>query len=287
MNGRRPRGWLSILVLTATSCAVTILALWPGILPKSLLPSWQSKLPAEPLAIDLPHPPAAPPNAVHTLPDIAAAFPGINSSALKDPLPLILTGTVMGRTAREGLAFIGTDERNPQTYSAGAILANGARLTEISKDYVVLEKNGVSARLYAQNVTSRGRERSELLQVGGVQKFIPALSTDTETFTQFIRPNPVYDGSTLTGYEVYAGSKAAVFSRLGLRAGDIITAFDDVPVSDPQVVMGLLQQLANGVAMMATVKRKGSTERLSLDGAIVSAELERASAPVATGLPPT
>jgi type II secretion system protein C len=101
------------------------------------------------------------------------------------------------------------------------------------------------------------------------------VSTNTETFTEFIRPNPVYEGQTLTGYEVYAGRNASLFSRMGFQAGDVVTAFDDVPITDPQVAMELLQQLTTGVAMTATVNRKGKTEHLTLDGSIAAAELER------------
>jgi type II secretion system protein C len=267
---------MSVAALVSIGAGVTALSLWAGgFPPRSWVESTGSKQ-VHKAAVAQQARKSATPERVQKPPvDIATAFPGIKSSVSKERRSLILTGTILGQNLRDGFAFIGVDERNPQTYAAGATLANGAQLIEIAKDFVVLEKNGESVRLYAQNVKSHGRARSDLLMVGAPQGFSPAVPTNTEAFTEFIRPNPVYEGDVLTGYEVYAGSSAGVFSRLGFQPGDIITAFDGVPISDPQIATELLQQLTTGAAMTATVKRKGKTEHLSLDGSIVSAELER------------
>jgi hypothetical protein len=46
---------------------------------------------------------------------------------------------------------------NPQNYVAGALLSNGAELTEIHTDYVVLERGGKRSRLRIEGVLSRNR----------------------------------------------------------------------------------------------------------------------------------
>jgi hypothetical protein len=58
---------------------------------------------------------------------------GTDSSVSPVPLPLILTATRPGRNPREGFADIGVDAKTPQTYAAGSLLANGARVAEISR----------------------------------------------------------------------------------------------------------------------------------------------------------
>jgi type II secretion system protein C len=267
--------WINVVGLIALSAVVTFLALSPNRHLRWPWPQSPAKSAAEARAPAKQAPRAALPAVPHRETDIAKAFPGIDTARSKEPLPLVLTGTILGRNQREGIAFIGTDEHNPQTYTAGATLANGAEITQIARDYVVLEKDGESVRLYAQNVKSRGRASSKLLLVGGERKSAPAPATYAETFTEFVRPNPVFDGSTLKGYEVYAGKSAGVFSRLGLQAADVITAFDDVPITDSAVAMDMFQQLAGGATMTATVTRKGKTERVPLDGTVVTAELDR------------
>src|SRR4051794_33361966 len=93
---------------------------------------------------------------------------GNDSSSSKTPLPLILTGTSPGRNAREGHAYIGVNKDSPQTYMAGALLVNGARLTEIYAQYVVLEKSGKSVRLYLLDSKegTNGKALNDLLTVG-------------------------------------------------------------------------------------------------------------------------
>src|SRR2546429_388360 len=54
---------------------------------------------------------------------------GNDSSVSAVPQPLILVRTQRGRNSREGFAQIGVRTHSPQTYIAGALLANGARLT--------------------------------------------------------------------------------------------------------------------------------------------------------------
>jgi type II secretion system protein C len=217
------------------------------------------------------HPPAA--DAPQVL-DPALAFPGITSSTSDSPRQLILTGTLPGRNSREGSAFVGIDARNPQTYVAGALLANGARLTQIFKDYVVLEYDGRSVRLYVQGHQPHGTAQSsgELVMVGKSASFTPAQPNSNEPFTDVIRPSPVYEGSTLEGYQVYPGVHAGTFARLGLLPGDVITQIDGMPFSDPSQAMAMFSQLASGTTMTATVNRKGTLQQIALDGSFIASE---------------
>ena len=94
---------------------------------------------------------------------------GTDSSVSPVPRRLILTATRPGRNTREGYADLGVDARSPQTYRAGARLANGARLEEILADHVVLEHEGVRTRLYVQGREPAGAPPplAALVSVGG------------------------------------------------------------------------------------------------------------------------
>jgi type II secretion system protein C len=254
-------------------CAVVgFLALWSS---GFTLQGWRRSIetirPAVPLPVPASQPGAA--NAPKAL-DPALAFPGIMSSTSDSPRRLILTGTILGRNSREGSAFVGIDARNPQTYVAGALLANGARLAQIFKDYVVLEHDDRSVRLYVQGHHPSGTTQpsDELVMVGKSESFKPAQPTSTETFTDVIRPSPVYEGSTLEGYQVYPGVHAGAFARMGLLPGDVITQIDGMPFSDPSQAMAMFSQLASGTTMTATVNRKGTLQQVALDGSFIVSE---------------
>jgi type II secretory pathway component PulC len=108
--------------------------------------------------------------------------------------------------------------------------------------------------------------------VGESASFKPAQPTSTETFTDVIRPSPVYEGSTLEGYQVYPGIHAGAFARMGLLPGDVITQIDGMPFSDPSQAMAMFSQLASGITMTATVNRKGTLRQVALDGSFIVSE---------------
>ena len=211
--------------------------------------------------------------------DPKVAFPSIRSSISKTPQTLILTGTIVGRNAGEGTAFIGIDPGNSQTYVMGALLANGARLAGVFKDYVVLVKDGQSSRLYV--LGRRGfhwlhDESGPLLTVGGTSAAAPpTLPESVEVLTDYIRPSPVYEGPVLKGYEVYPGRQAGVFYQMGLQPGDLIAAIDGLPPGDPAQAMDMFRRLPQGEVITATVLRKEQSLELSLDGTVIAAAQQR------------
>lgn len=278
--------------VVAGSAALTVMIIWSsGFRLEMAMDAWK-RLWAQPIFhAKLPKiPPPLQARAPHKEPDLLTAFPSIQWSAT--PQQLILTGTLLGRNSREGSAFIGIDARNAQTYSAGALLANGARLIEIYRDYVVLERGAQKARLYVQGRTGEApkrRDARDLLRVGGAPP-APHQEVSSEVLTDYIRPSPVYDGPTLLGFQVYAGSKVGIFAQMGLQGGDVIKALDGQPLTDPEQAIDLLRELTHGTAMTALVIRKGEPESVPLDGALIAADLARAQqgavAPL-TAPPPT
>ncbi len=203
---------------------------------------------------------------------------GNDSSISPVPLPLILTGTMPGRNAREGQVFIGVNKDSPQTYAAGAILANNARIAEIYTDHVVLEREGQRVKLYLQGTgkPSDAKQLTSLLTVGGTAAPPPAKVTSHEILTDYIRPNPMYDGQVLRGYQVYAGQKSGVFSQMGLQAGDVITAINGVPLNEPHSAIEQLMQLTQGFAVTAVIDRKGQRQSIALDGALITTDQQQA-----------
>ena len=268
------RRWLVRGAMVASSAVAGYITLWVA----GFSPIWHfgeaEEKPAAPAHIAPLNTPARAERPAE--PDVQTAFPGTTSSLSETPRPLILTGTIPGRTLLEGTAFIGIDADNPQTYNGGAVLANGTRLARIHNDHVVLERNGTLAKLFIQGTPRRGNSKpNDLLFVGPTETFTPAKPTPASPLTNFIRPSPVFNGPQLVGFQVHAGRNRTPFSTFGLRPGDVIVALDGVPITDQATALESLRQLTNGVAMVATVRRPNGDEHLPLDGALIVAELER------------
>lgn len=223
-----------------------------------------------------PAPVAAKPLGVKEPGDIQIVQPepiGTDSSISVAPLPLVLTGTRLGRNSREGYADIGVHVLSPQTYRAGAILANGARLEEIYSDYVVLVRASHRTRLYVTGRVAPAdapKPYLPLLVVGGPTRLEATATADSrDRLTGVIRASPVYDGDTFRALEVYGSGQSDGFLRLGFEPGDRVTAIDGLALKNSDDAFAQLRRLTEGAAFTVTVERGGKPQTLSLDGSIL------------------
>lgn len=208
-------------------------------------------------------------------PTTAAAQPspiGTDSSVSTTSRRLLLVSTQVGRNAQEGHAQLGLSEASPQTYRAGAILANGTRIVAVYVDHVDLAREGRKASVYVAGQEPAGYQPPDpaFLSVGGAHEFVPALATSRDALTEVMRVNPVYEGAQVKGLEVYANARSDAFERLGLEAGDRITVIEGEPVTDSPKAIASLRRLSEGSAMQVAVNRHGVPLQLSLDGAVVA-----------------
>jgi len=198
---------------------------------------------------------------------------GTDSSVAPSPVPLILKATRPGRNTREGHADLGVNPASPQTYRAGAILANGARIEEIYSDHVVLARDGQRVSLYVDGRAPVDSPPSDsvLLMVGGAKAPAPALPSSADELANYIRVAPVYQGDAVHALEVYSTQSSNVFTTLGLEPGDRITSVDGVAVTDSSAAIASLRRLTQGEALQVTVERGGRLQMISLNGLILTA----------------
>lgn len=186
-------------------------------------------------------------------------------------LPLMLISTRPGSNAYDGLASIGIDKKNPQTYRVGALLVNNTRIIEVHADHVVLERDTQRAELYLEG---RGAHKSESRLANMLADTTPeplpvTRIADREILTDYIRPSPVYDGEALRGYGVYPGQHSDMFAQLGLRPGDVVTSINGMPLNDPQSAINQLREIMNGVSVTAHIERDGASVTIALDGGLI------------------
>lgn len=279
----------------AAAAVLSIAALWSAGLPPTqwwvLAVAWWAGTDGpneQPPAVATPPALAAPSDGSQTSGEVAATIqPGTESSIAAEPQPLFLVGTSPGRNKNEGTALIGVNPDNPQTYVGGAMLANGARLVEIHRDHVVLARGAASAKLWLyQRNASSAPVRDAVLTVGAEESAPAPATTVRDVLTEYLRPSPLYDGDVLRGYEVYPGRKAGVFARLGLQAGDVITAINGLPLSEPRQAMELFAELTRGGVVTATIKRKNKVQSIALSGALILSDQDATQNSAAQTPPP-
>jgi type II secretion system protein C len=182
---------------------------------------------------------------------------------------LLLFEVKPGSSARQGLAVLGAAEASSRTYVAGALLESGARLTELYADHVVLTRNGQSFTLYlprkgeSDKIASTGVRG---LTVGDFPPPAPSIQAPSVRVSDAIRVAPVYEGSQITGYLLYAGAKSGQFDRWGLKPGDVLVSLGGQPVGGAEQMDALLDQLKEGATLAAEVRRGNQRVSVTLDG---------------------
>jgi type II secretion system protein C len=280
LSAQHARSWLRSGIVVV-SVAVTLAALFVDGFPPASWKAWLGIKESEPVAAAMIPKRVVPGRVTVTMPKPR----GNDSSVSPVPLPLILVSTRVGRNSHEGFAQLGVDATSPQTYSAGAVLANGARLSEVYANYVVLERDGQSVRLYLQGQGGLNVAQSlaSLLTVGGAPP-APAIVETHESLTEYIRPSPVFKGSTLIGFQVFPGKDVTAFNAIGLQAGDVIVAINGATVSDASAALTQLRSLVQGSALTVDIRRAGSIRSIALDGSVMVAAAQRHRTPIT--LPP-
>jgi hypothetical protein len=242
---------------------------------------------------------------------------GTDSSLAVDPQVLVLVDTRPGANSMQGTAALGTDPRNPQVYVAGALLANGARLTEIYDNRVVLERDGqrvtihkIGAAVFTR-ISSQGtgsatsalpaadRDKfvngaAELANIGSTTRptrhdaagaALPTNSAPSPIWTA-LRAQPKYVGDAIAGFELAPGEQSGLYSQAGLQAGDLLVAIDGAPALDPISIDSFLDSLHSGAAHKVTVVRSGVRHELAVDGAALVRTSPPLSSAPGVGAPP-
>jgi hypothetical protein len=183
---------------------------------------------------------------------------GTDSSMSPVPRRLILAAVHPGADITSGYADLGVSSLTPQRYAAGALLVNGAKLVEIHRDHVVIERRGERTDLYLDGTGEKVQAdlRSKLVVVGGKKSDVAEVDS-SEPLTQLFRISPVFDKDQVVGLHVFPGENQSWFRDTGLEEGDRITAIDGKSVSDAAQALVALRKISSGRVVSVSVTRAG------------------------------
>jgi general secretion pathway protein C len=191
-------------------------------------------------------------------------------------LALVLAGVFAREDPGAGRAIIGETAATGRLYGVGATLPGGARLTEVHPDRVILERGGQRESLTLPRSTMPAQPATG--GVSSVPALAPAASSSSpsaspspsgasiaEDPARFIRWQAMLRDGQVAGVRVYPGEQTALFTRSGLRPGDLVVAVNDSPLTDQATAEQFLRMLAGAPSSVVTVERDGRTENLSID----------------------
>jgi general secretion pathway protein C len=204
---------------------------------------------------------------------------------------LVLAGVLAVDDPERGMAILGPNAASAKLYGAGAdIPAGGVRLHAVYRDHVLLERNGTLETLYLPRLSSSAAPPTPTIasNVPPPGQRLQALARNNGGLLNgLIRIQPVFNGGKLSGYRLFPGTGGVPgMTRLGLKAGDLVTAVNGTPLDDPNHANDILQSLSNASSATVTISRNGVEEDVNLNLENVAAEAEAAAEAAAANAPP-
>ena len=202
-----------------------------------------------------------------------AAQPIGNASNAPDTtLALTLHGIVAGKNAQDSRALI-VANGDEEPYAVGANLPGGAVIRAIYPDRVMLERSGRVEALrlpktdtgsapgpaMAMGAPMDSEPDTSLPQPQNLGELRQQIAQNPQRLMDVVRAMPVQEQGKLMGYRVYPASNSPVFAQLGLKPGDVVTAVNGIPLTNPAQSMQLLSALKTSEQISITLTRNGQS----------------------------
>ncbi|MEQ8798872.1 MAG: type II secretion system protein GspC [Salinisphaeraceae bacterium] len=198
-----------------------------------------------------------------------------NAEILNAPetrLNLTLTGIVSSDRAPQSRALIRTDDGDQQPYAVGDTIRNNVKLHEIYASRVILDRGGRFETLTLEREKAALGEQKQPESEGDLSEAVTSslknvreeILANPQRMSDYVRFRPQRENGELKGYRIYPGSDRALFQRVGLRPGELVTAVNGTPLNNPRDAMQVLQNLTEAQSLTVTLERGNEQRSVSV-----------------------
>jgi general secretion pathway protein C len=193
---------------------------------------------------------------------------------------LLLAGTIATQDPKHGIAIISDAGAPSKVYSVGERIG-GASLHSVYLDHVILDRAGALETLVLPRQVPPSRAAlvrrvpgADPRTVAAVDNIRKMVQQDPNILDQVMRTVASYDNAAgkLRGFRAYPGRNRAIFSKLGLKAGDLVTAINGTPLDDPQRSQDVFNTIQTSDHVTVTIERGGQRQDITLNIAQVAAQ---------------
>ena len=191
---------------------------------------------------------------------------------------LVLAGTIATQDPKRGIAII-SDGGPSKVYSIGDNV-NGASLYSVYLDHVILDRAGTLETLLLPRLIAGSRAAPRMSRRIGadprtaeaVENVRRMVQQDPGILDQVMRTVPSYDNAAgkLRGFRAYPGRNRAIFNKLGLQPGDLVTAINGQALDDPQRSQEVFNTIQSSNTVTVTLERGGQKQDVTLNIAQVA-----------------
>jgi len=217
--------------------------------------------------------------------------PAAGTGAPVTNMALVLAGVIADSDEKKGFAMLGTSPTDIRVYHVGEAVPGGALLHAVLVDRVLLDRGGSVEALLMPPRTGGSTAPAPMMAAAptnSAARVQQVLRDNPALIGQIIQRQPVLAEGRLRGMRVYPGSNAQAFNRLGLRAGDLVTAINGTTLEGQTRGEEIFNSLNGAAEARVTVVRNGSPLELQLNLAEIATEAEKLSQNPALngGVPP-
>jgi len=198
------------------------------------------------------------------------------ATAPETQLNLQLLGILANRLVpQDSRALINGGSGGEKPFALGDDISPGVLLKAIFPGRVVLSRKGSleTLRLNRDQPNSGGSnvpiavDRGPAGNAGAkLSQIRNELLANPTKAGDFIRVQPISgaNGQGQVGYRIYPGPNQSAFKASGLHPGDLITAVNGVPLSNPAQTLQLLGQLSQASSVSLSIQRGNQTQTVNL-----------------------
>jgi len=220
----------------------------------------------------------------HLFGNAAVQASGDAANAPPSSMPLVLAGVLATEDPKQGMAIIGESAQAAKVVSVGAQVPGGAQLHSVYADRAIIDRAGTLESVFLPRRSSAvgpSPAPPPVPQAAGNEAMLDRMrrlvNDDPGLIGQVMRPQPVFAGGKMRGFRVYPGANRQAFSRLGLRAGDLVTAINGTPLDDKDRAQEIFGTLSSSTDARVSITRNGRQQDLVLNLAQISAEADQIS----------
>ena len=201
----------------------------------------------------------------------AAADPATSgANAPRTSLSLVLAGVLAQTDPEKGLALVGESAATAKVHAVGDSLPGGVTLHGVYIDRVVLDRAGALESLFLPHQPAPGGLATPAPlagpALGAADRVRQLIQQDPNALNNLLRWQQVMNREgKMSGVRVYPERNPGAFAKLGLRAGDLITAVNGTSLDDPSRGDEILRSLGSMPEAKVTVMRNGRQTDLMLN----------------------
>jgi general secretion pathway protein C len=202
------------------------------------------------------------------------------ANAPQTSMPLILAGVLATSDPKQGMAIIGENAAGAKVVSVGQQVPGGATLDSVYNDRAVISRNGALESVFLPRRTASmgSAPPPPPMPVAGastMERMRKLVSDDPGVISQVMRPQAVFQGGKMRGFRVYPGANRQAFARMGLRAGDLVTAINGTPLDDKDRAQEIFGTLDSSADARVRITRNGREQDIVLNIAQIAAEADQ------------